>query len=105
MFDIVFILLFGRLQPHKTADSSDTPVTFGSSAAGSAFNLFMHTHRTIILYGSISEAINSLPLIPVPNNLHVRLSGFCISKCCVPHPDPKYRQMIYWVLGILLGLI
>ena len=91
MFDIVFILLFGRLQPHKTADSSDTPVTFGSSAAGSALIYLCIRIGTIILYGSISEAIDSLPLI--------------LFKMLRTASDPKYRQMIYWVLGILLGLI
>ena len=76
MFDIVFILLFGRLQPHKTPDSSDTPLPFGSSAAGSALIYLCIRIGTIILYGSISEAIDSLPPHSVSNNLHVRLSGF-----------------------------
>ena len=104
MFDIVFILLFGRLQPHKTADSSDTPVTFGSSAAGSALIYLCIRIGTIILYGSISEAIDSLPLI--------LFQTICMFGCLVLYfkmlrtaSDPKYRQMIYWVLGILLGLI
>lgn len=104
MFDIVFILLFGRLQPHKTADSSDTPVTFGSSAAGSALIYLCIRIGTIILYGSISEAINSLPLI--------LFQTICMFGCLVLYfkmlrtaSDPKYRHMIYWVLGILLGLI
>ena len=104
MFDIVFILLFGRLQPHKTADSSDTPVTFGSSAAGSALIYLCISIGTIILYGSISEAINSLPLI--------LFQTICMFGCLVLYfkmlrtaSNPKHRQMIYWVLGILLGLI
>ena len=104
MFDIVFILLFGRLQPHKTADSSDTPVTFGSSAAGSALIYLCIRIGTIILHDSISEAINSLPLI--------LFQTICMFGCLVLYfkmlrtaSDPKYRQMIYWVLGILSGLI
>ena len=93
MFDIVFILLFGRLQPHKTADSSDTPVTFGSSAAGSA-----------LIYLCIRIGTIILPLI--------LFQTICMFGCLVLYfkmlrtaSDPKYRQMIYWVLGILLGLI
>ena len=102
MFDIVFILLFGRLQPHKTPDSSDTPLPFGSSAAGSA--LIYLCIGTIILYGSISEAIDSLPLI--------LFQTICMFGCLVLYfkmlrtaSNPKHRQMIYWVLGILSGLI
>ena len=76
MFDIVFILLFGRLQPHKTPDSSDTPVPFGHSAAGSALIYLCIRIGTIIVHDSISGAINSLPPHSVSNNLHVRLSGF-----------------------------
>ena len=104
MFEIVFILLFGRLQPHKTADSSDTPVTFGSSAAGSALIYLCIRIGTIILYGSISGAIDSLPLI--------LFQTICMFGCLILYfkmlrtaSNPKYRQMIYWVLGILLGLI
>ena len=104
MFDIVFILLFGRLQPHKTPDSSDTPFPFGHSAAGSALIYLCIRIGTIILHDSISEAINSLPLI--------LFQTICMFGCLVLYfkmlrtaSDPKYRQMIYWVLGILSGLI
>ena len=104
MFNIVFILLFGRLQPHKTPDSSDTSVPFGHSAAGSALIYLCIRIGTIIVHDSISGAINSLPLI--------LFQTICMFGCLVLYfkmlrtaSDPKYRQMIYWVLGILLGLI
>lgn len=77
MFDIVFILLFGRLQPHKTADSSDTPVTFGSSAAGSALiYLCIRTHRDNHPLWVDFRSHWQPPPHSVSNNLHVRLSGF-----------------------------
>ena len=104
MFDIVFILLFGRLQPHKTPDSSDTPVPFGHSAAGSALIYLCIRIGIIILHDSISGAIDSLPLI--------LFQTICMFGCLVLYfkmlrtaSNPKHRQMIYWVLGILLGLI
>ena len=104
MFDIVFILLFGRLQPHKTPDSSDTSVPFGHSAAGSALIYLCIRIGTIILHDSISGVINSLPLI--------LFQTICMFGCLVLYfkmlrtaSNPKHRQMIYWVLGILLGLI
>ena len=104
MFDIVFILLFGRLQPHKIPDSSDTPVPFGHSATGSALIYLCIRIGTIILHDSISGAIDSLPLI--------LFQTICMFGCLVLYfkmlrtaSDPKYRQMIYWVLGILSGLI
>ena len=75
MFDIVFILLFGRLQPHKTPDSSDTPVPFESSAAGSALIYLCIRIGTIILYGSIPKPLTASPSF-CSNNLHVWLSGF-----------------------------
>lgn len=104
MFDIVFILLFGRIQPHKTPYSFDTPVPFGHSAAGSALIYLCIRIGTIILHDSISGAINSLPLI--------LFQTICMFGCPVLYfkmlrtaSDPKYRQMIYWVLGIFSGLI
>lgn len=104
MFDIVFILLFGRLQPHKTPDSSDTPVPFGHSAASSALIYLCIRIGIIILHDSISGAIDSLPLI--------LFQTICMFGCLVLYfkmlrtaSNPKYRQMIYWVLGILSGLI
>ena len=104
MFDIVFILLFGRLQPHKTPDSSNTPVPFGHSAAGSALIYLCIRIGIIILHDSISGAIDSLPLI--------LFQTICMFGCLVLYfkmlrtaSNPKHRQMIYWVLGILLGLI
>jgi len=103
MFDIVFILLFGRLQPHKTPDSSDTPVSFGHSAAGSALIYLCIRIGTIILYGSISKAIDSLPLI--------LFQTICMFGCLVLYfkmlrttSDPKRRRFIYWGLGILSGI-
>ena len=104
MSDIVFILLFGRLQPHRTTDSSDSPVPFWHSAAGSALIYLCIRIVTIIIHDSISKAIDSLPLI--------LFQTICMFGCLLLYfkmlrtaSDPKYRQMIYWVLGILLGLI
>ena len=104
MSDIVFILLFGRLQPHRTPDSSDTSVPFWHSAAGSALIYLCIRIVTIIVHDSISKAIDSLPFI--------LCQTICMFGCLLLYfkmlrtaSDPKYRQMIYWVLGILLGLI
>ena len=104
MSDIVFILLFGRLQPHRTPDSSDSPVPFWHSAAGSALIYLCIRIVTIIVHDSISKAIDSLPFI--------LFQTICMFGCLLLYfkmlrtvSDPKYRQMIYWVLGILLGLI
>ena len=75
MFDIVFILLFGRLQPHKTPDSSDTPVPFGHSAAGSAL-IYLCIRRDNHPSWFDFRSHWQPPPHSVSNNLHVRLSGF-----------------------------
>lgn len=103
MSDIVFILLFGRLQPHRTPDSSDTSVPFWHSAAGSALIYLCIRIVTIIVHDSISKAIDSLPLI--------LFQTICMFGCLLLYfkmlrttPDPKRRRFIYWGLGILSGI-
>ena len=103
MSDIVFILLFGRLQPHRTTDSSDTSVPFWHSAAGSALIYLCIRIVTIIVHDSISKAIASLPLI--------LFQTICMFGCLLLYfkmlrttSDPKRRQFIYWGLGILSGI-
>ena len=103
MSDIVFILLFGRLQPHRTTDSSDTSVPFWHSAAGSALSYFCIRIVTIIVHDSISKAIDSLPFI--------LFQTICMFGCLLLYfkmlrttSNPKRRQFIYWGLGILSGI-
>ena len=103
MSDIVFILLFGRLQPHRTPDSSDTPVPFWHSAAGSALIYLCIRIVTIIVHDSITKAIDSLPFI--------LFQTICMFGCLLLYfkmlrttPDPKRRRFIYWGLGILSGI-
>ena len=103
MSDIVFILLFGRLQPHRTPDSSDTPVPFWHSAAGSALIYLCIRIVTIIVHDSISKAIDSLPLI--------LFQTICMFGCLLLYfkmlratSNPKRRRFIYWGLGILSGI-
>ena len=103
MSDIVFILLFGRLQPHRTPESSDAPVPFWHSAAGSALIYLCIRIVTIIVHDSISKAIASLPLI--------LFQTICMFGCLLLYfkmlrttSDPKRRQFIYWGLGILSGI-
>lgn len=103
MSDIVFILLFGRLQPHRTTDSSDTSVPFWHSAAGSALIYLCIRTVTSSLSDSISKAFDSLPLIP--------FQTICMFGCLLLYfkmlrttSNPKRRQFIYWGLGILSGI-
>ncbi len=103
MSDIVFILLFGRLQPHRTPDSSDTSVPFWYSAAGSALIYLCIRIVTIIVHDSISKAIDSLPFI--------LFQTICMFGCLLLYfkmlrttSDPKRRRFIYWGLGILSGI-
>ena len=103
MSDIVFILLFGRLQPHRTPESSDAPVPFWHSAAGSALIYLCIRIVTIIVHDSISKAIASLPLI--------LFQTICMFGCLLLYfkmlrttSNPKRRQFIYWGLGILSGI-
>ena len=103
MSDIVFILLFGRLQPHRTPESSDAPVPFWHSAAGSALIYLCIRIVTIIVHDSISKAIDSLPFI--------LFQTICMFGCLLLYfkmlrttSDPKRRQFIYWGLGILSGI-
>ena len=103
MSDIVFILLFGRLQPHRTTDSSDTSISFWHSATGSALIYLCIRIVTIIVHDSISKAIDSLPLI--------LFQTICMFGCLLLYfkmlrttPDPKRRRFIYWGLGILSGI-
>ena len=103
MSDIVFILLFGRLQPHRTTDSSDTSVLFWHSAAGSALIYLCIRTVTSSLSDSISKALDSLPLI--------LFQTICMFGCLLLYfrmlrttSDPKRRRFIYWGLGILSGI-
>lgn len=103
MFDIVFILLFGRLQLHRTPDSSDTSVPFWHSAAGSALIYLCIRIVTIIVHDSISKAIDSLTFI--------LFQTICMFGCLLLYfkmlrttSNPKRRQFIYWGLGILSGI-
>ena len=103
MSDIVFILLFGRLQPHRTPDSSDTSVPFWHSAAGSALIYLCIRIVTIIVHDSISKAIDSLPFI--------LCQTICMFGCLILYfkmlrttSDSKRRRFIYWGLGILSGI-
>lgn len=103
MSDIVFILLFGRLQPHRTTDSSDTSVPFWHSAAGSALIYLCIRIVTIIVHDSISKAIDSLPFI--------LCQTICMFGCLLLYfkmlrttSDSKRRRFIYWGLGILSGI-
>ena len=103
MFDIVFILLFGRLQPHRTPDSSDTSVPFWHSAAGSALIYLCIRIVTIIVHDSISKAIDSLPFI--------LFQTICMFGCLLLYfkmlrttSNLKRRRFIYWGLGILSGI-
>lgn len=103
MSDIVFILLFGRLQPHRTPDSSDTSVPFWHSAAGSALIYLCIRIVTIIVHDSISKAIDSLPFI--------LCQTICMFGCLLLYfkmlrttYDSKRRRFIYWGLGILSGI-
>ena len=103
MFDIVFILLFGRLQPHKHPTHPTRPSLWEFGCRLSLIYLCIRI-GIIILHDSISGAIDSLPLI--------LFQTICMFGCLVLYfkmlrtaSDPKYRQMIYWVLGILSGLI
>lgn len=103
MSDIVFILLFGRLQPHRTPDSSDTSVPFWHSAAGSALIYLCIRIVTIIVHDSISKAIDSLPFI--------LCQTICMFGCLLLYfkmlrttSDSKRRRFIYWGLGILSGI-
>lgn len=103
MSDIVFILLFGRLQSHRTPDSSDTSVPFWHSAAGSALIYLCIRIVTIIVHDSISKAIDSLPLI--------LFQTICMFGCLLLYfkmlrttTNPKRRRFIYWGLGILSAI-
>ena len=103
MSDIVFILLFGRLQPHRTTDSSDTSVPFWHSAAGSALIYLCIRTVTSSLSDSISKAFDSLPLI--------LFQTICMFGCLLLYfkmlcttSNPKRRRFIYWGLGILSGI-
>ena len=103
MSDIVFILLFGRLQPHRTPDPSDTSVPFWHSAAGSALIYLCIRIVTIIVHDSISKAIDSLPFI--------LCQTICMFGCLLLYfkmlrttSDSKRRRFIYWGLGILSGI-
>ena len=103
MSDIVFILLFGRLQPHRTPDSSDTSVPFWHSAAGSALIYLCIRIVTIIVHDSISKAIDSLPFI--------LFQTICMFGCLLLYfkmlrttTNPKRRRFIYWGLGILSAI-
>lgn len=103
MSDIVFILLFGRLQPYRTPDSSDTSVPFWHSAASSALIYLCIRIVTIIVHDSISKAIDSL--------LFILFQTICMFGCLLLYfkmlrttSNPKRRQSIYWGLGILSGI-